>query len=388
MLTGKIYSGAAKINMPIKAVNLAGEVVERGKLTKMFSFRGIKKISIEEAQAGDIISLAGLSAASVSDTICSLENEIPIKSTPVDAPTMSIMISINDSPYAGQEGTKVTSRMIRERLLAEAETNVAITVKETANADVFEVGGRGELQLGVLVETMRREGFELSVGRPRVLFRIDEKGNRLEPIEEVIIDVDDEYSGVVVEKLSKRKGEMVEMRPCGIGKSRIVFLVPSRGLLGYQSEFMTDTRGTGIMNKIFNSYQPYKGDIQRLRKGVLISTDLGETIPYAIFNLQDRGKMFVGSHEKVYEGMIVGEHSRDNDLIVNILREKKLTNVRAASSDENVILVPPLKMSLEQMMTYINDDELLEVTPKNLRLRKRYLSAQDRKKHGKGEESE
>jgi GTP-binding protein len=388
MLTGKIYSGTAKINMPIKAINLSGEVVERGKLTKMFSFRGIKKVAIEEAQAGDIISLAGLSTASVADTICSLENEIPIKSTPVDAPTMSIMIGINDSPYAGQEGSKVTSRMIRERLLAEAETNVAITVKETAGTDNFEVGGRGELQLGVLIETMRREGFELSVGRPKVLFKTDENGNRLEPVEEVIIDVDDEYSGTVVEKLSKRKGEMVEMRPCGTGKSRIIFLVPSRGLLGYQSEFMTDTRGTGIMNKIFNSYQAYKGDIQRMRKGVLISTDTGETIPYAIFNLQDRGKMFVGAHEKVYEGMIVGEHSRDNDLVINVLREKKLTNIRAASSDENVILVPPLKMSLEQMMTYINDDELLEVTPKNLRLRKKYLSPQDRKKYGKGEESE
>ncbi|MDR0571743.1 MAG: translational GTPase TypA [Rickettsiales bacterium] len=388
MLTGKIYSGAAKINMPIKAINLAGEIVEKGKLTKMFSFKGIKKIAIEEASAGDIISLAGLSIASVADTICDLSNEIPIKSTPVDAPTMSIMIGINDSPYAGQEGTKVTSRMIRERLFAEAETNVAITVKETPGTDTFEIGGRGELQLGVLVETMRREGFELSVGRPRVLFKYDENGNKLEPIEEVIVDVDDEYAGTVVEKLSKRKGEMQEMKPCGVGKTRIVFFVPSRGLLGYQSEFLTDTRGTGVINKIFNSYKPYKGDIPRLRKGVLISTDMGVSIPYAIFNLQSRGKMFVGVHEKVYEGMIVGEHSRDNDIIVNILREKKLTNVRAASSDENVILVPPTKMSLEQMMTYINDDELIEVTPKNLRLRKKYLSAQERKKYNKNEEME
>ncbi len=388
MLTGKVYSGKAKINMPIKAVNLNGEKIEQGKLTKMFMFSGIKKIPVDEVEAGDIVSIAGLEKANVSDTICDLNVSTPIQSTPVDAPTMSITISVNDSPLAGKEGTKVTSRLIRDRLLAEEQSNVAITVKEAEGKDSFEVGGRGELQLGVLIETMRREGFELSVGRPKVLFHVDEKGNKLEPIEEVVIDVDDEYSGSVVEKLNKRKGEMKEMKPCGVGKTRLVFLVPSRGLLGYQSEFMTDTKGTGIMNKLFNSYQEYKGDIPRLRKGVLISTDIGEAIPYALFNIQDRGKMFVGPHEKVYEGMIVGEHVRDNDIVVNVLKEKKLTNVRAAGSDENVILTPPYKMSLEQMITYINDDELLEVTPKNLRLRKKYLTAGERKRLGRNEENE
>lgn len=388
MLTGKVYSGKATINMPIKALSLNGELVERGRLTKMFAFRGIKKVPVEEAEAGDIISIAGLEHTNVSDTICDQEISTPIKSTPVDAPTMSINISVNDSPLAGKEGTKVTSRLLRDRLLAEQESNVAITVKEAEGKDSFEVGGRGELQLGVLIETMRREGYEMSVGRPKVLYKIDDNGNKLEPIEEVVIDVDDEFSGTVVEKLSKRKGELKEMKPCGIGKTRIVFLVPSRSLLGYQSEFMTDTKGTGVMNKLFDSYQPYKGDIQKLRKGVLISTDIGEAVPYALFNIQDRGTMFVGPHDKVYEGMIVGEHSRDNDIVVNVLKAKKLTNVRAAGSDENVILTPPYKMSLEQMITYINDDELLEVTPKSLRLRKKYLTAAERKRFNKNEEGE
>lgn len=388
ILTGKVYSGKANINMPIKSISLEGKLVEKGRLTKMFLFRGIKKIPVEEVEAGDIISIAGLEATNVSDTICDISIEKPIESTPVDAPTMSIMISVNDSPFAGKEGTKVTSRLLRERLLAEQESNVAITVKETKDSDSFEVGGRGELQLGVLIETMRREGYEMSVGKPRVLFHMDENGKKLEPIEEVVIDVDDEYSGCVVEKLSKRKGDLKEMKPCGHGKTRLILLVPSRGLLGYQSEFMTDTKGTGVLNKIFHSYQEYKGDIQNLRKGVLISTDQGEAVPYALFNIQDRGMMFVAPHDKVYEGMIVGEHSRDNDIIVNVLKTKKLTNVRAAGSDENVILTPPVKMSLEQMITYINDDELLEVTPKSLRLRKKYLTASERKKYPKNEEME
>lgn len=389
ILTGKIHSGKAKMNMQIKAVDLNGNVVERGKLTKLFAFRGVKKIPIEEAEAGDIISIAGLAKANVSDTICDLAIEKPIESTPVDAPTMSVVISVNDSPLAGTEGDKVTSRLIRDRLFAEAESNVAIEVTEKETKDSFEVGGRGELQLGVLIETMRREGFEMSVGKPKVLFHIDKNGNKLEPIEEVVVDVDDEFSGVVVEKLSKRKGEMQEMKPCGVGKTRLIFLVPSRGLLGYQCEFMTDTHGTGIMNKIFHSYQEYKGDLLKERKGVLISTDQGECVPYALFFLQERGKLFVAPHDKVYEGMIVGEHTRDNDLVVNVLKTKKLTNVRAAGTDENIILTPPLKMSLEQMITYINDDELLEVTPKSLRLRKKYLNALDRKRMSRGnEESE
>lgn len=388
MLTGKVYSGIAKINMPIKSIDLNGEEIEKGKLTKMFSFKGIKKIPVEEAIAGDIISIAGLSKVNVADTICDIEYSTPIESTPIDAPTMSIMIGVNDTPYAGQEGTKVTSRMIRDRLIAESETNVAITVRESESSETFEVGGRGELQLGVLIETMRREGFELSVGRPKILIKIDGNGNKLEPMEEVVIDVDDEFSGSVVEKLSKRKGDLKEMRPCGHGKTRIVFIIPSRGLLGYQSEFMTDTRGTGIMNKIFHSYQEYKGEIIRLRKGALVSTDIGEAIPYAIFNLQDRGKMFIAPHDKVYEGMIVGENTRDSDLVINVLKEKKLTNIRAAGSDENIILTPPIKMSLEQMMTYINDDELVEVTPKSLRLRKKYLTFSERKKNGRNDNEE
>lgn len=388
VLTGKVYSGRATINMPIKAINLAGELVERGRLTKMFVFRGIKKVPVEEVEAGDIISIAGLENTNVADTICDIAVDKPIESTPVDAPTMAITISVNDSPLAGKEGTKVTSRLLRDRLLAEQESNVAIKVKETKDADSFEVGGRGELQLGVLIETMRREGYEMSVGRPKVLFHTDENGRKLEPIEEVVIDVDDEFSGCVVEKLSKRKAELKEMKPCGHGKTRLILLAPSRGLLGYQSEFMTDTKGTGVLNKTFHSYQEYKGEIQTLRKGVLISTDQGEAVPYALFNIQDRGIMFVAPHDKVYEGMIVGEHSRDNDIVVNVLKTKKLTNVRAAGSDENVILTPPLKMSLEQMITYINDDELLEVTPKSLRLRKKYLTAAERKKYSKNEEEE
>ncbi len=389
ILTGKIYSGKAKINSTIKAINLDGKVTERGKLTKLFAFKGVKKIPIEEAEAGDIISIAGLSEANVSDTICDSIIETPIKSTPVDAPTMSIVVSVNNSPLAGTEGDKVTSRLLRERLFAEAQSNVAIEVKETDSKDSFEVGGRGELQLGVLIETMRREGFELSVGKPKVLFKFDENNNKLEPMEEVIVDVDDEYSGVVVEKLGKRRGELQEMKPCGTGKTRIVFSIPSRGLLGYQCEFMTDTKGSGVINKLFAGYQPYKGDLPRERKGVLIATEQGTCVPYALFFLQERGKLFVSPHDKVYEGMIIGEHSRDNDLVVNALRTKKLTNVRTTCADESIVLTPPTKMSLEQMITYINDDELLEVTPKSLRLRKKLLSALDRKRMNRNsEESE
>jgi GTP-binding protein len=387
MLTGKIYSGKAKMGMPIKAITLSGEVVEQGKLTKIQAFRGIKRIPIEEAEAGDIISIAGLNTASVADTICDISITKALQSTPIDPPTMAITIGINTSPLSGTEGDKVTSRMIRDRLFAEQETNVAIKVRETDTKDTFEVGGRGELQLGVLVETMRREGFELSVGRPKVLYQYKDN-KKLEPIEEVVIDLDEQYSGIVIDKLSQRKGEMQEMKPSGVGKIRLVFLVPSRGLIGYQSEFMTDTKGTGVLNRIFHSYKEYKGDIGHLRKGVLISTDQGNTVPYALFNLQDRGRMFVGPRVKVYEGMIVGENSRENDIAINVLKCKKMTNIRAAGCDENVILTPPVIMSLEQMMTYINEDELVEVTPKNLRLRKKILSANERKIAGRNQEIE
>jgi GTP-binding protein len=380
ILTGKIYSGKTKVNMQVKALSLNGEIVERGKITKIQAFRGIKKIDLEEADAGDIVSIAGLSKATVSDTIGMPESEEVIKSTPIDPPTMSITIGINTSPLAGQEGSKVTSRLIRDRLYAEAETNVAIRVEDTSNTDMFSVSGRGELQLGVLIETMRREGFELTVGRPQVIYK-EENGQKLEPFEEVVIDVDDEYSGTVVEKLSKRKGELKEMKPSGIGKTRILFIIPSRGLIGYQSEFMTDTKGTGLLNRIFDSYQPYKGEIQNLRKGVLISMDKGDTEEYALYSLQDRGILFVGGKEKSYEGMIVGENAKEGDLVVNVQKSKQLTNFRTHVADEHIMLTPPLRMTLEQMITYIQDDEYVEITPKNLRLRKKYLTENERKKN-------
>jgi GTP-binding protein len=389
ILTGRIYSGRARVGIPIKAVSLDGKVVEQGRMTKLLSYQGIKRVPINEAEAGDIVCIAGLEHASVSDTIAELAVSTPISSTPVDPPTMAITISVNDSPLAGKEGTKVTSRLIAERLFAEAESNVAISVKETAGKDAFEVGGRGELQLGVLIETMRREGFEVSVSRPRVLLREDpETGEKMEPIEEVLVDVDEEFTGVVVEKISIRKGEMKDMRPSGGGKTRIIFHVPARGLIGYQSEFMTDTRGTGIMNRLFHGYGPYKGDIPGRRNGALISTDMGEAVAYAIWNLQERGIMFIQPQQKVYEGMIVGEHSRDNDLEINVLKGKQLTNIRTTSKDEAVRLIPPLIMTLEQMMSYIEPDELVEVTPKSLRLRKKALDANERKRMSRDSKKE
>ncbi|MEQ1790337.1 MAG: translational GTPase TypA [Rickettsiales bacterium] len=387
ILTGRIYSGMARVGLPIKAMDLDGKILEQGRLTKLLSFEGIKRVPVEEAQAGDIVAIAGLSNTSVADTIGDLTIFKPVPSSPIDPPTMAITLSVNDSPLAGQEGTKVTSRMIRERLLKEAEGNVAIRVNETDAKDAFEVAGRGELQLGVLIETMRREGFELSVSRPRVLFRDDESGVKMEPIEEVVIDVDEEHTGTVVEKISIRKGEMIDMRPSGGGKIRIIFLVPSRGLIGYQGEFLTDTRGTGMMNRLFHSYAPYKGDIPGRRNGALISMEKGEAVPYAIWNLQDRGIMFIDPGAKIYEGMIVGEHSRDNDLEINLIRNKQLTNIRTTSKDEAIRLVPPLKMTLEQMISYIEYDELVEVTPKSLRLRKIALDSNERKKMTRAKKS-
>jgi GTP-binding protein len=389
MLTGRIYSGSIATNSAIKAIDLDGNIIESGRLTKLFTFDGVERVPTETAEAGDIVCVAGLEKASVANTIGEPSIEQPIPSTPIDPPTMAITVSVNDSPYAGQDGSKVTSRMIRDRLLAEAETNVAITVEETAAKDAFEVGGRGELQLGVLIETMRREGFELSVSRPKVLLRKDpDTGATLEPIEEVVADVDDEYSGSVVEKISQRKGEMTDMRASGGGKTRITFLVPSRGLIGYQSEFLTDTRGTGILNRLYHSHAPYKGDITHRRNGALISTDQGEAVAYAIFNLQDRGIMFIKPQDKVYAGMIVGEHSRDNDLEVNVLKGKQLTNVRASGSDEAVRLTPPKELSLEEMISYIEEDELLEVTPNTLRLRKTMLDSNDRKRASRAKKKE
>ena len=379
ILTGLIYSGTAKVGMPIKGMNLNGETVEQGRLTKLLTFDGIKRVPVEQAQAGEIVAIAGLSNTTVADTIGDLTLASAVPSTPIDPPTMSITISVKDSPLAGQEGSKVTSRMIRDRLFKEAEGNVSIRVSETGGADAYEVAGRGELQLGVLIETMRREGFELGVSRPRVLYR-EENGVKMEPIEEVVIDVDEEHTGVVVEKISLRKGEMVDMRPSGGHKTRIIFYVPSRGLIGYQGEFLTDTRGTGMMNRLFHNYAPYKGDILGRRNGALISTDKGEAVAYAIYNLQDRGIMFISTGDKVYEGMIVGEHTRDNDLEINVLKEKQLSNVRSKGADEKIVLVPPVKMTLEQMISYIQNDELVEVTPKSLRLRKSSLDANERKR--------
>lgn len=378
VLTGKIYSGKAKVNMNVKSMGLDGKTVETFRLTKLMSFSGIDRVPVTEAVAGEIICVAGMEKTSVADTICDPAVNTPITTQPVDPPTMAITITVNDSPLAGTEGKKLTSTMIRERLFAEAETNVAIRVNESANREAFELAGRGELQLGVLIETMRREGFELSVSRPRVLFKKDENGNLTEPYEEITIDVDQEYASSVIDKMNQRKAEMQDMRESGAGKNRIIFIAPSRGLIGYQSQFLTDTRGTGIMNRIFHSYGPYKGELAARRNGALISTDKGEAVAYAIFNLQDRGVMFIGHQDKVYQGMVVGEHSRENDLDINVLKGKKLTNVRASGADEAVILVPPRKMSLEEMMAYINDDELVEVTPKSLRLRKKFLSPNER----------
>ena len=387
MLTGRIYSGKAKNLMSFKAINLKGELVEQGRLTKLHVFRGVEKIAVEEATAGDIVCIAGLEKASVADTLCDTTVSSPIKSTPIDPPTMAITLSVNDSPLAGTEGTKVTSRMIRERLFAESETNVAIKVKESDGKDSFEVGGRGELQLGVLIENMRREGFELSVSRPRVLFKKGENGEILEPIEEVVVDVDDNFSGSVVEKLSIRKGELLEMKPSTGGKTRIIFLMPSRGMIGYQGEFLTDTKGTGVLNRIFNSYAPYKGEISFKKNGALISTDSGETVAYALWNLQDRGTLFVKPQQKVYAGMIIGENAKQGDLEVNVLKGKQLTNVRASGTDEAIRLTPPRDLTLEEMITYISDDELAEVTPKALRLRKKFLDANERKRMSRGKES-
>ena len=382
-LTGKVISGNAKINDSVKAIDLNSNLIENGRLTKLFKFEGTKKVPVDEVFCGDIICIAGLTKASVSDTICNTNVTTPLKSTPIDPPTMSVTITVNDSPFAGRDGKKVTSTVIRERLIAESETNVAITFSEAGGKESFEIGGRGELQLGVLIETMRREGFELTVSRPKVLFKIGDKNEKLEPIEEVTIDVDEEYSSPVLDNMNRRKGDMVDMRSSGEGKTRIIFHAPSRALIGFQNRFLTLTKGTGVINRVFHEYGPYKGDIEGRRNGVLISTETGSAVAYALFNLQDRGVMFLGPQTEVYEGMIVGEHNRDNDLGINVLKGKKHSNVRSSGADEAVILVPHQKMSLEQMMAYIEDDELLEVTPNNLRLRKKYLDPNERKKMSK-----
>jgi GTP-binding protein len=381
ILTGRILSGKAIVNMPLKALGREGNVLEQTRLTKLLAFRGLERLPIQEAEAGDIIAIAGFAKATVADTICAPEVIEPIYSQPIDPPTLAMTFCVNDSPYAGKEGKKVTSRMIRDRLMLESESNVSIKVSETQSTDAFEVAGRGELQLGVLIETMRREGFELAIGRPRVLFKTDEAtGQTLEPMEEVQIDVDDEFTGIVVEKMGQRKGEMLDMRPSGGGKTRVTFIAPSRGLIGYQGEFMTDTRGTGIMSRLFHSYGPFKGPIGGRRNGVLISNATGSAVTYALGGLDDRGIMFITPGTAVYEGMIIGEHTRDNDLEVNVLKAKQLTNFRVSGKEETVRLTPPRLMTLEQAIAYIENDELVEVTPKSLRLRKALLDPNARKR--------
>ena len=380
VVTGRITSGTVAPNQSVKVLDHDGKLVEQGRVSKVLAFRGLERLALDEATAVDIVSLAGLPSATVAHTICAPEVIEPLPAQPIDPPTLSMTFRVNDSPLAGTEGDKVTSRMIRDRLLREAEGNVALRVTESDERDSMEVAGRGELQLGILIETMRREGFELSVSRPKVLFRRNEQGELLEPIEEVVIDLDAEHSGIVVQKLSERKGELLEMRPSGGGRQRLVFYVPTRGLIGYQGELLTDTRGTGIMNRLFHAYAPYKGEIQGRRNGVLISTEAGEAVAYALWNLEDRGPMMIDPGVRVYAGMIVGEHTRDNDLEVNVLKGKKLTNIRTTSKDEAVRLTPPIRMTLERALAYIQDDELVDVTPKSIRLRKRHLDSNDRKK--------
>jgi GTP-binding protein len=388
IVTGRISSGSIKPNQAVKVLDYDGKLVETGRVTKVLAFRGLERVPVEEAEAGDIVALAGLPNATVAHTICDPVIETPIHAQPIDPPTLAMTFRVNDSPLAGTEGTKVTGRMIRDRLLREAEGNVALRVRESDDKDSMEVAGRGELQLGILIETMRREGFELSVSRPKVLLRRNEAGGLEEPIEEVVIDVDEIHSGVVVQKMSERKADLIELKPSGGHRVRLVFHAPTRGLIGYQGELLTDTRGTAIMNRLFHAYAPHKGDIEGRRNGVLISNEQGEAVAYAMFKLEDRGPMMIEPGWKVYRGMIVGEHTRDNDLEINVLKGKQLTNIRTTSKDEAVRLTPPIRMSLEKALAYIEDDELVEVTPKSIRLRKKLLDPTDRKRSERSKEAE
>ena len=389
ILTGKILSGTANVNDAVHALRpgVPGDI-ERSRLTKLLAFEGLKRIPIESAKAGDIIAIAGLEKATVADTIAAMEVSQPLDSLPIDPPTISMTFSVNDSPLAGKEGKNLTSRVIGDRLFKEAEGNVSITVKKSTQEESYEVAGRGELQLGILIETMRREGFELSIGRPKVLFHNDPNtGETLEPIEELYVDLDDEFTGTVVDKLIQRKGEMIDMRPSGVGKTRIKFLIPTRGLIGYYGDFLTDTRGSGIMNRSFHSYAPHKGPIEERSRGALVSIASGKAIPYALFYLKDRGTLFVHPGDPVYDGMIIGEHSRENELEVNPTKEKQLSNCRAAGKDENIKIPNPREMTLEQAIAYIKNDEKVEVTPKSIRLRKKYLDQITRKKMSRQQDS-
>ena len=383
ILTGRIEAGRLTVGTQLKAMTRTGERIEAFRVTKVLAFRGLNMTAVDEALAGDIVTVAGMTKATVADTLCDPSIDVALPAQPIDPPTITVTFGINDSPLAGKDGNKVQSRVIRERLMRESEVNVAIKVADTPGGDAFEVSGRGELQMGVLIENMRREGFELSISRPRVIFR-EEGGVKQEPIEEVTIDVDDEYTGAVIEKLTgPRKGDMIEMKPAGVGKTRIIAHVPSRGLIGYHGQFMTDTRGTGVLNRVFHGWAAHKGPIEGRRQGVLISMETGVSVAYAMWKLEDRGHFFIGVQEQIYGGMIIGEHNRDNDLEVNALRGKQLTNVRASGTDEAVRLTTPVKLSLEQSIAYIDDDELVEVTPKNIRMRKRFLDPNDRKRQSR-----
>lgn len=383
MITGRIESGSIKPNQQVKVLSHDGKQIETGRISKILAFRGLERTPIENGIAGDIVAIAGLSKGTVADTFCALDVTEPMVAQPIDPPTVTMSFIVNDSPLAGTEGDKVTSRVIRDRLMREAEGNVALKIEEADDKDSFYVSGRGELQLAVLIETMRREGFEFAVSRPRVVMQDDPELGRLEPVEEVVIDVDEEHAGVVVQKLSERKAEMVELKPSGGGRQRLVFHAPTRGLIGYQSELMTDTRGSAVMNRLFHAFEPYKGDIPRRSNGVLISIDQGDSVAFAMWNLEDRGPMIIDPGVKVYKGMIIGIHTRDNDLEVNVLKGKKLTNIRAAGKDDAVKLTPPLRMTLERALSWIEDDELVEVTPKCIRLRKLYLDPNERKRFHK-----
>jgi GTP-binding protein len=383
IITGRIESGSLKPNQAVKVLHHDGSLLETGRVSKILAFRGIERQPIEEAQAGDIVAIAGLSKGTVADTFCDPAVTEPLQAQPIDPPTVTMSFLVNDSPLAGTEGDKVTSRVIRDRLLREAEGSVALKIEESPDKDSFYVSGRGELQLSVLIETMRREGFELAVSRPRVVMHKDADGQLLEPVEEVVIDVDEEHAGIVVQKMSERKADMVELRPSGGERQRLVFHAPTRGLIGYQSELLTDTRGTAVMNRLFHEYQPYKGELPGRINGVLIANEAGEAVAYALWNLEDRGPMVIDPGVKVYAGMIIGIHSRDNDLEVNVLKGKKLTNIRAAGKDEAVKLTPPIRMTLERALAWIQDDELVEVTPKSIRLRKLYLDTHERKRFEK-----
>jgi GTP-binding protein len=388
IVTGRISSGSVKPNQQVKVLDRNGELIEEGRVTKVLAFRGLERTPIEEGSAGDIVAIAGLPEAFVSHTLCAPEVTEPLPAQPIDPPTLTMTFRINDSPLAGTEGDKVQSRVIRDRLLREGEGNVTLRISESSEKDSMEVAGRGELQLGILIETMRREGFELAVSRPKVLFQHGPSGDLLEPIEEVVVDVDEEHSGVVVQKLAERKGEMIEMRPSGGGRVRLIFYAPTRGLIGYQGELLTDTRGTAVMNRLFHAYGPHRGEIVGRRNGVLISTDQGEAVAYAMWNLEDRGPMMIEPGWKIYRGMILGEHTRGNDLEVNVLKGKKLTNIRTHSKDEAIRLTPPIRMTLEKALAYIEDDELVEVTPKSIRLRKKLLDPNDRKRDDRRKEAE